>query len=147
MRILLAIALAAASAPVAAATSSSNLETIALKLEQSGPSSTLNSQLLSLLKEPAKTIEGRTLPSTAAQYTTNVETAWKLRPTGWFVQLWQQPNLPSPGLDNNCTAMMQLWTPTGLRMETYAWGKGNCAAVSSAAIARAWAYLLKQRGR
>jgi hypothetical protein len=35
----------------------------------------------------------------------------------------------------------------GLRMEAFAWGKGNCASVTSAAIARAYAYKLRQLGR
>jgi hypothetical protein len=77
MRKLL-LALALISTPAVAATSSADLEAIAKVLEQTTvPSATLNTQLLSLLREPAKTLDGITLPSTAAQYTTTIDTALK----------------------------------------------------------------------
>lgn len=147
-KILIAAALLVCASPVAAATSSADLETIAKTLENSGPSAALNSQLLSLLREPAKTLDGVTLPSTAAQYTTSVDTALKLRPKGWIAGGSEQYPAAASGV--NCTAHLSLWVndaQPGLRMEAFAWGKGNCAAVLSAAIARAWAYKLKQVGR
>ena len=149
---LIAAAALVLAAPVQAATSSGDLEAIAKTLEQNPAGNTaLNSQLLALLKEPAKTLDGVTLPSTAAQYTTTIDTALKLRPKGWLAGGTEQQPAAAQGV--NCTASMALWVqdPTingpGLRMETFAWGKGNCASVLSAAIARAWAYKLKQVGR
>jgi hypothetical protein len=147
-KIILFAALLVSAAPVAAATSSADLEAIAKVLEQSGPSATLNSQLLSLLREPAKTLDGVTLPSTAAQYTTTIDTALKLRPKGWIAGGSEQYPAAANGV--NCTAHLSFWetaAPPGLRMEAFAWGKGNCAAVLSAAEARAWAWKLKQIGR
>jgi hypothetical protein len=147
-KIILFAALLISAAPVAAATSSADLEAIAKVLEQSGPSATLNTQLLSLLREPAKTLDGVTLPSTAAQYTTTIDTALKLRPKGWIAGGSEQ--YPAAAAGVNCTAHLSLWvtdTPPGLRTEAFAWGKGNCAAVTSAAIARAWSWKLKQTGR
>lgn len=147
-KIILFAALLISAAPVAAATSSDNLEAIAKVLENSGPSATLNSQLLSLLREPAKTLDGVTLPSSAAQYTTTIDTALKLRPKGWLTGGSEQYPAASGGV--NCTAHLSFWVDgvqAGLRMEVFAWGKGNCAAVTSAAIARAWSWKLKQAGR
>jgi hypothetical protein len=89
-----------------------------------------------------------TLPSTAAQYTTTIDTALKLRPKGWIAGGSEQYPAAASGV--NCTAHLSLWVEgvqPGLRMEAFAWGKGNCAAVTSAAIARAWAWKLKQIGR
>lgn len=151
-KIMLFAALLVSAAPVVAATSSADLEAIARVLEQSGPSTTLNSQLLSLLREPAKTLDGVTLPTTAAQYTKTIDTALKLRPKGWIAGGSEQ--YPAAAAGVNCTAGLSYWVPdgaapgiAGLRMEAFAWGKGNCAAVTSAAIARAWAWKLKQAGR
>lgn len=141
-----ALACALAS-PVAAATSSDDLETLAKTLEQNPtPSLTLDKQLLTLLREPAKTLEARTLPTTAAKYTATIETAYKLMPAGFIPAIWQHP----PQLGLQCSAMIDYWDagPTGgLRMETYAFGKGNCPSVVSAAIARGWAWKLRQVGR
>lgn len=140
--------------PAIAATSSADLEAIAKTLEQNpAPSSTLNTKLLSLLREPAKTLDGVTLPSTAAQYTTTVDTALKLRPKGWLAGGSEE--LPAAAAGVNCTAHLSLWLADpalgsggpGLRTEAYAWGKGNCASVLDAAIARAWGWKLKQIGR
>lgn len=149
---LIAAAALVLAAPVQAATSSADLEAIAKTLEQNpAGNTTLNGQLLALLKEPAKTLDGVTLPSTAAQYTTTIDTALKLRPKGWLAGGSEQ--MPAAAQGVNCTAHLSLWVtdPTingpGLRMESFAWGKGNCASVLSAAIARAWAYKLKQVGR
>jgi hypothetical protein len=149
MRKLL-LALALISTPAVAATSSADLEAIAKVLEQTTvPSATLNTQLLSLLREPAKTLDGITLPSTAAQYTTTIDTALKLRPKGWIAGGSEQ--YPAAAAGVNCTAHLSWWVDgvpqPGLRMEAFAWGKGNCAAVLSAAEARAWAYKLRQVGR
>lgn len=147
-KIILFAALLVSAAPIAAATSSADLEAIAKVLEQSGPSATLNSQLLALLREPAKTLDGVTLPTTAAQYTTTIDTALKLRPKGWVAGGSEQ--YPAAAAGVNCTAHLSFWetvAPPGLRMEAFAWGKGNCAAVLSAAEARAWAWKLKQIGR
>jgi hypothetical protein len=84
-KLLLALAALAFTTPAMAATSSADLDAIAKVLEQNAaPNTTLNSQLLSLLREPAKTLDGVTLPSTAAQYTTTIDTALKLRPKGWI---------------------------------------------------------------
>jgi hypothetical protein len=101
-KIILFAALLVSAAPVAAATSSADLEAIAKTLEQSGPSATLNTQLLSLLREPAKTLDGVTLPSTAAQYTTTIDTALKLRPKGWIAGGSEQYPVAASGV--NCTA-------------------------------------------
>jgi hypothetical protein len=107
-KIILFAALLVSAAPVAAATSSADLEAIAKVLEQSGPSATLNSQLLSLLREPAKTLDGVTLPSTAAQYTTTIDTALKLRPKGWIAGGSEQyPAAAANGV--NCTAHLSFW--------------------------------------
>jgi hypothetical protein len=156
-KLLLIAALALISTPAVAATSSADLEAIAKVLEQTAvPSATLNTQLLTLLREPAKTLDGVTLPSTAAQYTTTIDTALKLRPKGWIAGGSEQ--YPAAAAGVNCTAHLSWWVPNsvtsttgatmaGLRMEAFAWGKGNCAAVLSAAIARAWGYKLKQVGR
>lgn len=149
MRKLL-LALALISTPAVAATTSANLEDIAKVLEQTAvPSAALNTQLLSLLREPAKTLDGVTLPSTAAQYTTTIDTALKLRPKGWIAGGSEQYPAAAGGV--NCTAHLSWWVAgvpqPGLRMEAFAWGKGNCAAVLSAAIARAWGYKLRQIGR
>lgn len=147
-KITLFAALLLCAAPAAAATSSADLEAIAKVLEQSGPSTVLNSQLLSLLREPAKTLDGVTLPTTAAQYTTTIDTALKLRPKGWIAGGSEQ--YPAAAAGVNCTAHLSFWetaTPPGLRTEAFAWGKGNCAAVLSAAEARAWAWKLRQVGR
>lgn len=140
------------SVPATAATTSADLETIAKTLEQNpAPNSTLNSKLLSLLREPAKTLDGVTLPSTAAQYTTSIDTALKLRPANWIAGGSEQ--LPAAAGGVNCTAHLSLWlfdaniNQAGLRMESFAWGKGNCPSVLSAAIARAWGWKLKQVGR
>jgi hypothetical protein len=147
-KILIAAALLVCASPVAAATSSADLEATAKLLEQSGPSAALNTQLLTQLREPAKTLDAVTLPSTAAQYTTTIDTALKLRPKGWIAGGSEQYPAAASGV--NCTAHLSLWVEgaqPGLRMEAFAWGKGNCAAVTSAAIARAWAWKLKQIGR
>lgn len=146
----LILALALISTPAVAATTSANLEDIAKVLEQTAvPSATLNTQLLTLLREPAKTLDGVTLPSTAAQYTTTIDTALKLRPKGWIAGGSEQYPAAASGV--NCTAHLSWWVAgvpqPGLRMEAFAWGKGNCAAVLSAAIARAWGYKLRQVGR
>ena len=151
---LIAAAAILLAAPVQAATSSADLEAVAKALEQNAtPSTTLNSRLLALLKEPAKTLDGVTLPSTAAQYTTSIDTALKLRPKGWLAGGSEQ--MPAAAGNVNCTAHLSLWVPDpnltnngpGLRMEAFARGLGNCPSVLSAAIARAWAYKLKQAGR
>lgn len=138
--------------PVSAATTSADLEAIAKTLEQNpAPSPTLNSKLLSLLREPAKTLDGVTLPTTAAQYTTGIDTALKLRPKGWIIGATEQLPIASGGV--SCTSIISFWTVTppttyvGLRAERFAWGKGNCPSVLSAAIARAWAWKLQQIGR
>jgi hypothetical protein len=151
-KIILFAALLVSAAPVAAATSSADLEAIAKVLEQNvAPNAALNTQLLTLLREPAKTLDGVTLPSTAAQYTTTIDTALKLRPKGWIAGGSEQ--LPAAAAGVNCTAHLSFWlydaniNQAGLRTEAYAWGKGNCAAVLSAAIARAWEWKLKQIGR
>lgn len=144
-KLMLCLTLCLAPSAAMAATSSSDLETLARTLEQNpANSSTLNSQLLTALREPAKTLEGRTLPSTAAQYTNSIETAWKLMPTGFIPMVWQHAHVP------HCSAMIAYWDMApggGLKMETFAWGDGNCASVSSAAIARGWAWKLRQVGR
>lgn len=141
-------------AHAATLTTSAQLESLAKVLEQNAtPSTTLNSQLLALVKEPAKTLDGMTTASTAALYTTTIDTALKLRPKGWLAGGTEQ--MPAAAAGVNCTASMSLWLNSvgsdpampGLRMETFAWGKGNCASVLSAAIARAWAYKLRQVGR
>jgi hypothetical protein len=141
--------LLAVPAPAFAATTSADLEATAKLLEQNAaPSTTLNSQLLTQLREPAKTLDGVILPSTAAQYTTTLDTALKLRPKGWIAGGSEQ--YPAAAAGVNCTAHLSLWvtgTQPGLRMEAFAWGKGNCPSVLSAAIARAWSYKLKQVGR
>jgi hypothetical protein len=120
-------------------------------LEQNAaPNAALNTQLLALLREPAKTLDGVTLPTTAAQYTTMIDTALKLRPKGWIAGGSEQ--LPAAAAGVNCTAHLSLWlfdaniNQAGLRMEAFAWGKGNCASVTSAAEARAWGWKLKQIG-
>lgn len=146
-KLLLAFALVAS--PVSAATTSADLENLAKVLEQNlAPNTTLNSQLLSALREPAKTLDGVTLPSTAAQYTSTIDTALKLRPKGWIAGGSEQ--FPAAASGVNCTAHLSLWIDginPGLRMESFAWGKGNCPSVLSAAIARAWAWKLRQIGR
>jgi hypothetical protein len=151
-KLLLIAALALISTPAVAATTSAQLEDIAKVLEQNAaPSTTLNSQLLALLKEPAKTLDGVTLASTAAQYTTTIDTALKLRPKGWLAG--GQEQMPAAAAGVNCTAHLAYWVDDpalkgpGLRMEAFAWGKGNCASVLSAGIARAWAYKLRLAGR
>ena len=151
-KILLLCTVLLISVPASAATTSADLEAIAKTLEQNpAPNSTLNSKLLSLLREPAKTLDGVTLPTTAAQYTTTLDTALKLRPAGWIAGGSEQ--LPAAAGGVNCTAHLSLWlfdagiNQAGLRTEAFAWGKGNCASVLSAAIARAWEWKLKQVGR
>jgi hypothetical protein len=141
-------------AHAATLTTSAQLESLAKVLEQNAvPNSTLNSQLLTLVKEPAKTLDGMTTATSAALYTTTIDTALKLRPKGWLAGGTEQ--MPAAAMGVNCTASMSFWLTDpnlpnggpGLRMETFAWGKGNCASVLSAAIARAWAYKLRQVGR
>lgn len=148
-KILILAALIAIPAPSFAATSSADLEAIAKTLEQNpAGNATLNTKLLSLLREPAKTLDGVTLPSTAAQYTTTIDTALKLRPKNWYAGGAERYAPANPGV--NCTAFLEYWEPTppaGMRQSAFAWGKGNCASVLSAAIARAWAWKLKQAGR
>lgn len=149
MKHLILALFALLASPAYAATSSADLDAIAKVLEQNAaPNATLNSQLLSLLREPAKTLDGVTLPTTAAQYTTLIDTALKLRPKGWIAGGSEQ--YPAASMGVNCTAHLSLWvndTQPGLRMEAFAWGKGNCPSVTSAAIARAYAYKLRQIGR
>lgn len=133
-----------------AATTSADLEATAKLLESNqANNATLNSRLLSQLREPAKTLDGITLPTTAAQYTGNVETALKLRPGGWIYGVREQH--PPASMGTKCTAMLSWWVTNdpqpGLRMETFAWGTGNCPSVLSAAIARAWAFRLQLVGR
>jgi hypothetical protein len=144
---LLALCLCLVPTTSFAATTSSDLEALATTLEQNPVASTaLDKQLLNLLREPAKTLEARTLPTTAAKYTATIETAYKLMPAGFIPAIWQHP----PQLGLQCSAMIDFWDtgPTGgLRMETYAFGKGNCPSVVSAAIARGWAWKLRQVGR
>jgi hypothetical protein len=148
--ILIAAAALLLPTPALAATTSADLEAIAKVLENNpGQNATLNTQLLGLLKEPAKTLDAVTLPSTAAQYTATIDTALKLRPKGWIAGGSEQYPAAASGV--NCTAHLSLWVDgvpqPGLRMEAFAWGKGNCASVTSAAIARAYAYKLRQVGR
>lgn len=149
MKKLLFAALLVSASPVAAATTSADLEALAKTLEQNpAGNATLNSKLLSLLREPAKTLDGVTLPTTAAQYTSNVETALKLRPAKWLYNV--REHYPPAAMNVRCSTTMSYWepaAPTGLRMEVNAWGMGNCPSVLSAAIARAWAWKLKQVGR
>jgi hypothetical protein len=132
-----------------AATTSDELDALARTLEANpANNATLNSQLLALLREPAKTLDGVTLPTTPAQYTNLVDTALKLRPKGWLAGATEQ--LPAASMGVSCTARLDLWVldaQPGLRAEVFAWGKGNCPSVLSAAIARAWAYKLRQVGR
>jgi hypothetical protein len=151
-RCLLVAAALALPVPALAATTSADLEAMAKVLEQNpGNNAALNTQLLGLLREPAKTLDAVTLPSTAAQYTAIIDTALKLRPKGWIAGGSEQ--LPAAASGVNCTAHLSLWVDDpvlkgpGLRMEAFAWGKGNCASVTSAAIARAYAYKLRQLGR
>lgn len=150
--LIAAAALATSMWPTAAmaATTSADLEAIAKVLENNpGQNAALNTQLLGLLREPAKTLDGVTLPSTAAQYTATIDTALKLRPKGWIAGGSEQYPAAASGV--NCTAHLSWWVDgppyPGLRMEAFAWGKGNCASVTSAAIARAYAYKLRQVGR
>lgn len=145
-KILLCTALLISASPVAAATSSADLETFAKTLEQNpAPNAMLNSKLLSLLREPAKTLDGVTLPNTAAQYTSTMDTALKLRPKNWIASATEQ--FPPAANGAVCTSYLSYWTSAGLRMDVFSWGKGNCPSVLSAAIARAWAWKLKQVGR
>lgn len=149
-RCLLVAAALALPMPALAATTSADLEAVAKVLEQNpANNATLNTQLLGLLKEPAKTLDGITLPTTAAQYTNLIDTALKLRPKGWIAGGSEQYPAAASGV--NCTAHLSWWVDgvpqPGLRMEAFAWGKGNCASVTSAAIARAYAYKLRQLGR
>jgi hypothetical protein len=138
------LALTSLATPAHAQTTSVSLDALAKTLEQSPASSTLNSKLLSALREPVLTIEGRTLPSTAAQYTTSVETALKLKPTGWIYAVRETPATTGA----TCTSRLSTNQRVGyVTMETFAWGNGTCAAVMSASIARAWAHLLRLRGR
>lgn len=149
--LILALLVSSPAAAVTTQTSPAALDALAKTLEQSGPDAALDKQLLTLLREPAKTLDGITLPTTAAQYTAVIDTALKLRPKGWLAGGSEQ--LPAAAAGVNCTAHLSLWindgniNMPGLRMESFAWGKGNCAAVLSAAIARAWAYRLRQAGR
>lgn len=148
-RHLLAAAALLLAAPAQAATTSADLEATAKLLElNQANNATLNSRLLSQLREPAKTLDGITLPSTAAQYTGAMDTALKLRPKGWLAGAQEQHAPAAMGV--RCTAHLALWVADaqpGLRMETFAWGVGNCPSVLSAGIARAWAYRLRQVGR
>jgi hypothetical protein len=149
-RFAFAIALLGASpaAAVTTPTSPAALDDLAKVLEQSGPDAALDKQLLTLLREPAKTLDGITLPTTAAKYTATVDTALKLRPKGWLTGFSEE--FPSAAGGVSCTAHLSLWViddQPGLRFETFAWGKGNCAAIMDAAIARAWAFRLRQAGR
>jgi hypothetical protein len=150
-RILFVMLLISAS-PIAAATSSADLESIAKVLEQNTmQNSTLDKNLLSLLREPAKTLENRTLPSTAAQYTGTIDTALKLQPdpTHWFATGGALPGWLKPNV--TCGVTLAFWKtelrPVTLDSFVLASGAGNCPSVFSAAIARAWAWKLRQVGR
>lgn len=149
MKMKLFLILALVASPAAAATTSADLETVAKALEQNtAPSSTLNSKLLSLLREPALTLDQVTLPTTPSLYTKSVDTALRLRPAGWVAGEQEQFAPAAAGV--NCTAHLAFWSPAapaGLRTEAFAWGVGNCPSVLSAAIARAWSWKLKQVGR
>lgn len=156
-RIVLALlALVAFAAPAHAATTSEELDTLALQLMQNKtPNITLDKRLLTLLREPAKTLEARTLPTTAAQYTANVETAMKLRPVKWIVSVREGNGLiPLPpemgGYPTACSAgitdnIRPGWVPAD--GEIWSYGVGNCPSVLSAAIAKAWAVKLRRVGR
>jgi hypothetical protein len=151
--LVLGLAALALSSTATAATTSSDLLTLAKQLEANPASSAaLNKQLLTLLREPAKTLEGRTLPTTAANYTGTVETALKLAPdpTQWFPEV---RFLPSSVYKVSCAATISFWDPTstagapGLRFEANAFGVGNCPSIMSASVAKAWAWRLQQIGR
>jgi hypothetical protein len=145
-RALLLIAAFLVPSPCFSATSSSSLETLAKQLEQNkAPNLTLDKALLSALREPASTLEARTLPTTAAKYTASIETAWKLIPAGFIPEVWQHNPVAAGGA--TCSAMLAYWESDGLKMETFAYGPGNCPSVSSAVIARAWAWKLRNVGR
>lgn len=152
-KLVLFAAIASIATSAFAATSSADLEAIAKTLEQNvAPNATLNTKLLLLLREPAKTLDGITLPTTASQYTTTVDTALKLRPKGWIAGGSEEYPPAANGV--NCTAHLSLWVPNsagpgiaGMPTEAFAWGKGNCPSVLSAAIARAYAYKLRGIGR
>jgi hypothetical protein len=101
---------AAGASPAAAVTTPTSpaaLDDLAKVLEQSGPDAALDKQLLTLLREPAKTLDGITLPTTAAQYTATVDTALKLRPKGWLTGFSEE--FPAAAGGVSCTAHLSLW--------------------------------------
>ena len=142
--LILAAALLVAT-PAAAATSSADLEALAKTLEANpAQNSALDKQLLTALREPAKTLEGRDLGYYVSKDTGTIDTALKLMPAGFVPQVWEHP---SEAKTAACSSMIAFWQQDGLKMETFAWGAGNCPSVLSAAIARGWAWKLKQVGR
>jgi hypothetical protein len=60
------------------------LEQLATEVEAApAPSTTLDSKLLKLIRPVALATQGISLPSTAAKYTSTIDTALKLRPNGF----------------------------------------------------------------
>lgn len=153
---------APAPAPVGVVASSlkvsSQLDALAIQLmANKANNATLNTRLLTLIREPAKTLDGVTLPTTAAQYTANLETALKLRPAKWIYNIREHNGtipLPLGELGGpapmNCSVTLTDNTRPGyvpVDGEPWSMGVGNCPSVLSAAIAKAWASKLRRVGR
>lgn len=153
-RFLFAVALIAS--PAFAATTSAQLENVAFRLmHNTAPNVALDKELLTLLREPAKTLEGRTLPTTAAQYTASIDTALKLKPNSWIWSVSMGSGIvASPWAYKtdiiNCGATLIDNVNAGsvpVAGNVWAIGPGNCPSQLSAAIAKAWAAKLRTVGR
>jgi len=116
------------------------LEALADKIEAAtAPSSSLNSSLLKLVREPALAIQGIKVASSAASYTSHIETALKLRPQGYRVS-FQELQFPPPF----AVVSFERMSPIASERLVGAGGKGATLELAlCAAIARTWAMIVR----
>lgn len=160
MRLLHVIAAAAAlfvAAPAAAQTTSAQLFDLANRVEKTTTRSyALEKEGLTLLREPVKTFNGVTLPTSPAQYMGNAETTLKLTlPPEYHPVIYQMPTTVAASAIKWGTG--PTGAPGGSQTLWMKWEAGGVATSTSpvyrratamyAALLRAWAWQLKQSGR
>jgi hypothetical protein len=127
---------------VITAATADQLDAVATSIEAAaGPSSTLNSALLKALREPALTIQGIKLATTAAAYTSNLATALKLRPKGHKFALQELAVVPV----RSVAGFERLGANPG-EITGGAGARSPCATMelaTCAAIARVWAAIVR----
>lgn len=115
---------------------------------------TLQSELMDLIREPALTIYQQTIPQN--DITKAMDNIYRCRPTGWQLASQQLAPKTDGGPSQGAVASLMLWTqPAGQPYLGLAAGHevgirkpcSTLALAMIAAMARAWAVILREAGR